>query len=110
MGDVHKIKITGLKARLGHHGGVRFQVCDPSKKAWVTPSFAHSPNRSGDWLLLDPYVYELAQGIYLARPDPEQRIACARLRLTRGCDHADGLEVDDIEALWLEDPAPPRVP
>lgn len=107
MRDVHKIKITGLKARLGHHGGVRFQVCNPSKKAWVTPSFARSPNRSGDWLLLDQYVYELAQGIYLARPDPEQRIACARLRLTTGCDHADVLEVDDIEALWLEDPPPP---
>jgi len=111
MSKAYTIKITGVRARIGRCGGVRFQLCDPRQRAWVTPSFRKSVNESGGWLLLDDAIFEIARSIYLAHTEQDPRVARARLRLidTDASDPAP-LEVDDILELWLEDPAPPALP
>ncbi|MEX1363297.1 MAG: hypothetical protein AB1Z98_09240 [Nannocystaceae bacterium] len=101
MSDQYTIRITGVRAQLGHNGSVLFDVCDPKQKVWVTPSFSRSQNDDCGWLRLDEGVFAMAQSIFLAGTSADTRLATAVLRLADpGSCESTTLEVDDIEALW----------
>lgn len=110
MSDEYTIKITGIKARTGSRGRIRFSVCIP-QRGFVEPRFPQGWAGCTTWLTVDDQVFDVAAAVYLASAASKDRLAHAQLRLAnpRSCDDRS-LDVDDIEAIWLADPLPPAVP
>jgi len=114
MNDEYTIKITGIEARSrrGSWGRIRFVVCDPCKDAWVTPIFPQAGDGCAKWLPVSDLVFAVASGTYLRATNANDRLARARLQLAeRGSCDEHALAVDDVDAIWLEDPRdcpPPR--
>ncbi|MCA9650952.1 MAG: hypothetical protein KC501_13635 [Myxococcales bacterium] len=109
MRHTHAIKITGVLARVGYYGRIRFDVCDPKRKRWVDASFP--PDVDGrDWLAVDDTVFAVAAAAFMRGPGCDDRVVYAELVLTEPApDEEDALGVEEVRSLW-DRQAPPAYP
>lgn len=118
MSGTYGIKITGVLARVGYYGRIRFVVCDRRRGRWVEPRFVPRDDGMPRWLRVDDYVFSVAEALYLHAPDETARVARAELVLGEASSGPvpdgslpDGpLVVEQVRSIWVEDPPEPALP
>lgn len=110
MSRTYGIKITGVLAREGYYGRVRFAVCDRDRGRWVDARFPVDVDGARGWLRVDDPVFAVAAGLYLARGDADARVARAELVLGDGPVDDGAPFVVELRSIWLADATPAHPP